>query len=190
MIENNQLEKSLGKLINHPYYQEWYEIVKDILTNEEFQKRKLFHHHYECSVWDHSVNVSFNAFTIAKKIRGNCVGCAIAGLLHDFYQEAYLFSPELAHLDEKYMVNLKVRKKLFHKHGFTHANQAVENYCLFFPQLVNQRVTNAIRRHMFPLNIIPPRYHEGWIVTLVDKKNSLKEIINPKAFKKNKKPVE
>ena len=35
---------------------------------------------------------------------------------------------------------------------------------------------------MFPLNIIPPKYLEGWIITLVDKYVSLETLKNPTFF--------
>ena len=45
---------------------EYYNIVKDILKNDEFQKRKLFMHHHNISVWEHSILVSFKSFVVAK----------------------------------------------------------------------------------------------------------------------------
>ena len=53
---------------------------------------------------------------------------------------------------------------------------AAENYIKYFPEYENKRITNSIKRHMFPLNIVPPRYKEGYIVTMVDKFNSFKEL--------------
>ena len=49
---------------------------------------------------------------------------------------------------------------------------------------MNKRVANIIERHMFPLNIIPPRYKEGWVVTYVDKKVSVSVVLNDKAIPK------
>ena len=34
---------------------------------------------------------------------------------------------------------------------------------------MNKRIENSIVRHMFPLNIIPPKYKEGWVITYADK---------------------
>ena len=49
---------------------------------------------------------------------------------------------------------------------------------------MNKRVANIIERHMFPLNIIPPKYKEGWVVTYVDKKVSFGVVLNVKAIPK------
>ena len=38
---------------------------------------------------------------------------------------------------------------------------------------------DIIIKHMFPLNIKPPKYIEGWIVTLVDKLVSLEIFKTP-----------
>ena len=103
--------------------------------------------------------------------------CAIAGLLHDFYRYAWLMNDDLAKLDHgKYVEKVGVSQPLFKMHGFTHANDAAENYLIFFPELENERITNSIKRHMFPLNIIPPKYKEGFIITGIDKLNSVREL--------------
>ncbi|UKI57134.1 MAG: hypothetical protein L6V81_07045 [Clostridium sp.] len=53
-----------------------------------------------------------------------------------------------------------------------------------FPHLMNDRVENIILRHMFPLNITPPKYKEAWVVTLMDKKCSLNVFRHPKEWPK------
>ena len=45
---------------------------------------------------------------------------------------------------------------------------------------MNIRIENAIKRHMFPLTVIPPRYIEGWIITMADKYVSLEVFKKPK----------
>lgn len=160
-----------------PFFEEWLSIVKDILLHDEFQKRKLFMHHKNMSVWDHSILVSFSSFMMAKYFNADKRVCAIAGLLHDFYSQAWIRTPEIEALDNgKYAQSLKVKKTLFKMHGFTHAKDAAINYVKYFPELEDKKITNSIKRHMFPLNIIPPRYKEGFIITLVDKWNSVHEL--------------
>ena len=43
---------------------------------------------------------------------------------------------------------------------------------------------NIIERHMFTLNIKPPKYKEAWVVTMMDKKVSMKVFKNPKGLLK------
>ena len=63
----------------------------------------------------------------------------------------------------------KIKKPFFKKHGFVHAKEARDNSFKYFPNLMNKRIENCILRHMFPLNIVPPRYIESWIVSISDK---------------------
>jgi len=148
-------------IVLHPLFDSWFLIVEDILLNDEFQKRKLFMHHHNMSVWDHSILVSFNSFIFGRYFNADIRICAIAGLLHDFYSQAWLSTPVLEHLENgKYTILMKQKKSLFKMHGFVHAADAARNYVKFFPELENKKITNAIKRHMFPLNIIPPRFKE------------------------------
>lgn len=158
-------------------FDEWYIIVKDILQNREFQKRKLFLHHRFVSVWEHSITVSFRSFLVARYFNADKRICAIAGLLHDFYPKAWIYNTELSKIDNGiYLSEYKKKKPLFKRHGFMHAKEAALNYIKFFPELENEKVTDAIKKHMFPLNLVPPRYIEGYVITIIDKVVSLKEI--------------
>lgn len=165
------------KILKHPAFDEWYNYVEEILLNKEFQKRQLFYHHYHTTVWEHSINVSFTCFLIAKKLKLNKKVCAISGLLHDFYPYAWLYNEELAKIDNGiYVSEIGKKNKFFKQHGFTHAEAATKNYLKYFYYLQDVKITNSIKRHMFPLNIIPPKYIEGYVLTLVDKYISLKDI--------------
>ena len=141
---------------------EYYSIINEILKNEEFQKRKNFMHHGNLSVYDHSLAVSKLSYTLAKRLKKDYRSAAIGGLLHDFYVNPWQ--------------EIKEKQKLLKKHGFTHALDAKNNAKLYFPNLLNKKVENIIERHMFPLNVIPPKYIESWIVTFVDKYVSMVEI--------------
>lgn len=70
-------------------FTEYYEIVKDILENKEFQKRKEYPHHEDESVYEHSLKVSILAYRLAKKNGFDYRSAAIGGLLHDFYSEPW-----------------------------------------------------------------------------------------------------
>lgn len=131
-------------------------IINPIITNYEFQKRKKYRHHKDKTVYDHSLQVSYLGYKIAKYLpKVDEKSVAIAGMLHDFY-------------DKPWMEN-KEKKKFFQKHGFVHAKEARDNAYKYFPELMNKKIENMIIRHMFPLNIIPPKYIESWIITISDK---------------------
>lgn len=148
---------------------EYYEIVKDILEHPEFQRRKKYGHHGTISVYDHSLSVSLMAYKMAKYFKSiDEKKVAIAGLLHDFYDKPWQTNQEKA--------------KFLKKHGFVHAEQALNNAIKYFDYLLEEKSKNAILRHMFPLNKIPPKYKEAWIITLADKIVSLEVLLHPTFF--------
>lgn len=151
---------------NKKDFNEYYEIVKPILNNKEFKKRKKFPHHGKVTVYDHSLAVSKLSYSLAKKLKLDYKSAAIGGLLHDFYYKPWQNKTE--------------KTKFFQQHGFVHASQALKNSKKIFPNMMNKKIENIIERHMFPLNIKPPVSKEGWIVTLVDKYVSLEIFKEPK----------
>ncbi|MDD3392039.1 MAG: HD domain-containing protein [Bacilli bacterium] len=139
------------------------EIIEKIINNDEFIKRKAYEHHMNESVYDHSLKVAYYSYKITKKLHLDYKKATIGALLHDFYEEPWLKNGKL---------NSK-KQPLFKKHGFVHAANGAKNAKIYFPELVDEKVENIIKRHMFPLNITPPKYIEGWIVVLTDKYVSL-----------------
>ena len=175
-IDNKEI---LDIFKNDQYYKDWYRIVRKILKNKEFQKRRLFTHHENESLWTHSIKVSFNSYKYALKHKVNERNCAIAGLLHDFYTRAWQDSIELEQLEDKYrdrFINNK-KEKLLEMHGFTHPYEALENSRKYFKKYLNKNIENAIVTHMFPLSLFTkeklPNCKEAFVITLIDKKVSM-----------------
>ena len=157
-------EKKLLKLYSKMDDQ-YIEIIDKILNHEEFKKRLFYHHHEDRSVYTHSLMVSLYSYKIAKFFKLDYKSAAVGGLLHDFYYKDW-------------QVNME-KKSIFKMHGFIHAKEALENSNIFFKEYMNEKVSNIILRHMFPLNILPPKYIEGWIITFVDKCVSLEIFKKP-----------
>lgn len=63
-------------------------------------------------------------------------------------------------------------------HGFTHPQTAMLNADKDFELTEVER--DIIKKHMFPLTVIPPVCREGWIVCLVDKLCSVYETFKRK----------
>ena len=152
------------------YDDEFLGYVSDILNSEEFVKRKEYLHHPNKSVYQHSLEVAYASYKFAKKHNLNARDISIGALLHDFYYKPWQENKE--------------KKKFTKMHGFVHAKEALENSKKNFPELINKRVEDIIVKHMFPLNIKPPKYKESWIVSLMDKKNSLDVLKHPKEYPK------
>jgi len=164
--------------LNNQAY-DWFLIAKPILFHEEYQKRKFFKHHEKESVYEHSIKVSLLSYQLAKIFHANIENCVIAALLHDFYIHAWQYSDELQQLDFIYQENLYKKIPLFQKHGFIHPYEAAKNANYYFKDLMNERITDAILKHMFPISICTPyrlpKYKESWIITIADKIVSIRE---------------
>lgn len=173
----NELEEKefLNSLKNKKYFEEWFQIVKPYLLSEEFQKRKMFKHHV-ASVYEHSCVVSYKCFVYAKKKKLNERNYALAGLLHDFYPYTWRYSPELDNIDKKYNERVKNKDSRVSIHGIIHGDEAYENLLKFFPELESVEIKDAITRHMFPLTRMP-RTRLGWKLTMVDKIDSVVDIV-------------
>lgn len=153
------------------YEEDFLQIINPIINHPEFQKRKLYMHHENQSVYEHSLNVAYIVYKKTKnKKKIDTKSIVIAAILHDFY-----FHP---------WQECREKRSFFKKHGFVHAKEALENSRKFFPDLMNPVIENCILRHMFPLNITPPRYREGWILTFADKKDSLSILKHPSCYLK------
>ncbi len=128
------------------------EILTEVCKNSRFLSSSRFMQHGSTSVFRHSVAVAYVSFYIAEKyrIRVNCHALIRGALLHDYFLYDWH------------------EKDDSHKwHGFYHAGKALQNAMEDFE--LSEIEKETIRRHMFPLNPIPPCCREAWIVTLADK---------------------
>lgn len=123
---------------------------RDILLSDGMKNEKNFVQHGNFSCYDHSVNVAEKSIEIAKMIplRIDEKSLVRGALLHDYFLYDWHTGGD----------------KL---HGLHHAARALENAEKDFDLGDIER--DIIKRHMFPLNIRPPKYRESWIVCLADK---------------------
>ncbi len=150
--------------------EEFYEIIKEILEHEEFQKRKQFPHHGEETVYDHSMKVAYLSYKMAKKLKLDVKSATIGALLHDFYTTPWQTAPKV--------------KRIRDMHGFMHPKIAYQNAKYYFPHLMNSKIEDIITKHMFPLTLKIPKYRESWIITTADKIASLSVFKKPKDLPK------
>ena len=181
-------ENIIDKYKEDKEFKDWYKIVRRILITKEFQKRRLFLHHENESLWTHSIKVSFLSYKFAKKYNINEYNCAIAGLLHDFYTKAWQYNSELEILNYMYKERFinKKKEKFKELHGISHPIDALNNSKKYYKKYLNKRIENAIISHMFPLSLFNgqiPRYKESYVITLIDKYVSF-NLSNVKEFSK------
>lgn len=147
------------------------DIVADIVNNPEFAKLKKYWHH-SSNIFEHCVRVSFQSYRIGKKLNLDYKSLARGGLLHDFF------------LYEWREDRFRDLRNFAESHAFRHPRIALENAQKYFD--LNDIEKDIIRKHMWPATIIPPRYKESYVVTMVDKYIAGREYINAnKSLKQN-----
>lgn len=131
----------------------------DILDSKEFQESDKNTQHGDISVLEHSISVC-------------CVCLKLAKMSHLKYDYSSLVRGALLHDYFKY----DWHNYGGHLHGFRHASKALENAAKDFS--VNPTEANMISRHMFPLNVRPPKCREAVILCIADKVCATKEIFS------------
>lgn len=144
----------------HNIYNIIYKYGADILGSENMELEKHFIQHGSVSVYQHSLNVTVCCVRIADKLpfKVNMRSLVRGALLHDYF-----------------LYDWHVPDKSHRLHGFRHANFAFKNASAEYP--LNSIEADMIKRHMFPLNPVPPRYIESAILCTADKFCALKETL-------------
>lgn len=144
----------------------FYECVKDLMDHEDVQKMKKFRQHCDISCLQHCINVAYYSYKICKAFGLDYKSAARGALLHDMF----LYDWRVTKLDKG-------------KHAFRHPFIALENAEKVFE--LNSVEKDIIKKHMWPLTVVPPRYREAFIISCVDKYCAMKEIANH--YRPNKK---
>ena len=131
--------------------QNFYDIVEDILENEEYVKIKTITHH-GMNRYEHNVRVSYYSYLVAKYLHLDFESTARGGALHDFF---------ISCKDDD--TTFKDRIKFLE----SHPSYALLNANYYFD--LNEKEKDIILTHMFPIVLKRvPKYMESWIVDIVD----------------------
>lgn len=129
-----------------------------VLDTGLLDQMKAYTQHGRCTCYDHSVAVAKTALSmsILLPFRFHQDQLVRGALLHDYFlYDWHVTKPE----------------KL---HGFSHPAAACANAKRDFD--ITPLEENIIKRHMFPLTPVPPKYRESYLVMLADKYCATKEI--------------
>ena len=132
---------------------EFNDIIKDIITNEEFMKLQGEVHH-STTRFNHSLRVAYEVYKKLRKKNLNYVDVTRAALLHDFFFDDDLSDSQSDRLNNHPLVSLENAKKYFE---------------------LNELQEDIIISHMYPLSYNMPKFKESWIVSMADKYCTLKE---------------
>jgi uncharacterized protein len=136
---------------------EFNNIISDIVKNPAVQDMKKFNQHYDCSCFSHCKTVAYYSYLICKKFNLDYTSMARAALLHDLF----LYDWRVRQPDRKGL------------HAFRHPYTACRKAEALFN--LNDKEKDIIKKHMWPLTFIPPKYLESFIITFVDKYCALEE---------------
>lgn len=133
---------------------EYLEAVRDILANEKVKSMASIPHH-DASILRHSLTVSQAAFVVAERYGLDARSVARGALLHDFFLYDW-------------------RKTRVKHHATGHAKTALKNARACFS--LNEIECDIILTHMWPLSRKFYRYRESFVVSVMDKLVSAKEM--------------
>lgn len=142
--------------------------LHNLSQKSHLRRMEKFTQHGDTSCLLHTIAVAYYSIKIAEffGIKYKKRDLIRGALLHDYFLYDW-------HDGEKERRNTQ---------GFTHPMTALRNADRDFDLTDTER--DIIKKHMFPLTVIPPTCREGWIVCLADKYCSLYETFKKEAYRK------
>jgi len=158
------------------YTVDFMNIIGDMMEHPKFIKMKSFTHHgHDNSVFDHSMAVAYYSYVIARKMNLDAESTAKGAFLHDFFLYDWRTSDK---------VGGTMWERFMEMHAFKHPKVALDNAEKYFN--INNKEADMIVKHMFPVTIVPPKYAESWVVSIVDKAVAATEMFKSILPVKNK----
>lgn len=126
----------------------------DILKSSNFISSSQHIQHGDISVMKHSMKVAYVSMWMNRKFGIKCKEKELTrgALLHDYFL---------------YDWHNRERENFKPLHGFHHAKTALKNASREYE--LTEREKDIIKKHMWPLTIVPPMCREAWVVTAADK---------------------
>lgn len=134
--------------------------VEELLSQPSLKQMHAYIQHGDISTLTHSILVAYYSYAM------NCH-------LHLHSDEKSLITGALLH--DYFLYDWHEKEKWHKWHGFRHANFAYHNALRDFE--INEKEAEIIRKHMWPLTIIPPTCREAWLVNAVDTFSSVMEVL-------------
>lgn len=156
----NKMKKRIERMHNRRLDEKIRRSASDILMSPNFKSTKAYIQHGTMTVNDHCMNVARYSLMIREKLRIRCSEKELirGALLHDYFL---------------YDWHSKEHVQLCKLHGFYHPGIALRNAMAEYE--LTSKEQDIIKKHMWPLTIVPPTCREAWIVTCADKWCSLLE---------------
>lgn len=132
--------------------------LKKLKAVSRLKESANYRQHGTTSIYAHSVGVAYVSLILARRyrIKVEAVSMIRGALLHDYFLYDWHDAPGEHRL-----------------HGFRHPGFALKNAERDVP--LNEIERDVIKRHMFPLTPVPPKYRESVLVSIADKICAAKE---------------
>lgn len=146
----------------------FWEEVHQVRASSRINKSRNFYQHGKISIYVHSLRVAYICYSWVKKYHLHVDEKALirGALLHDYFLYDW---HDKEHQHRR-------------PHGFFHPSAALRNAKQDFT--LTKKEENIIKRHMFPLTLIPPGCKEAWLVCMADKVCSTRETISERKHDK------
>lgn len=149
--------------------------ARDILRSRNYAQTKYHIQHGTMSVRQHTINVARCSIAMSEQLNKLGIYCnqraLIRGaLLHDYFL---------------YDWHDKDHLEIHNLHGFYHPSIALDNAKKEYE--LSKLEQDIIKKHMWPLTVIPPMCREAWVVTAADKYCSTLETLRLMGEKRNRK---
>ncbi len=124
--------------------------IENLYWRDELQGLKIYPQHGEIDRLKHITSVAYLSYVIAKKLKLNVRETVRGAILHDlFYYDWH--ENDWSH----------------RPHGYRHPGFALKNAKILCK--LSKKEENIIKRHMWPLTPVPPKYKEAFVVSIADK---------------------
>ena len=127
-LKNRKTEKS---------DEEFFDIIKDIISNDTVKQMKNYRQHCDTSCYKHCMQVAYFTYVVCKKLKLDYVSATRAAMLHDLF----LYDWHEKHRDDEFTG----------LHAFAHPKIALRNANKIF--LLNDKEKDIILKHMWPVTI-------------------------------------
>ncbi|HPL67186.1 MAG TPA: phosphohydrolase [Smithellaceae bacterium] len=151
ILQTRAKEKALS--VSHD---EFMDLLTPLLDTADVQRLSEFRHHGFNTRLEHSLEVAWRSYAAAKTLSLDYASTARGALLHDlFFYDWMREGPRL--------------------HGCRHPEISLQNAVKTAD--LNEKEKDIIRKHMWPLTLVPPRYPESWVVCFIDTYCSIKDCV-------------
>lgn len=147
-----------------------YKHGREVFEHDHMEVEKRCYQHGAVTTFAHSIRVACLAVWLADRLhlwhRVDLHALIRSALLHDYFLYDWHDWDNGTH----------------RLHGFTHGHTALRNAARDFD--LNHIERDAIAKHMFPMTPVPPKYIEGYLVTMADKISATRETFSRSRFHK------